>query len=1099
MATGGFENIADMLHEPNRNASGPSLDLREQPSPDSDQKHMRTERILRKIYETELVSWNQITECLYSRSSGVPRRELDFRINSLFEVTNHLLGPNQIQDDLKEAAASFLIQMFHDSFYANQNIWTTDDYREHLSSVFDKSLISNPLINTACDHCEFLLNILEESEDLNHLFSVKPNASMDEDEKSQKKKGLWSLLNYDNGAGPSSGNVSSSDEDSRVDQDNYDAAWLYTSLRESHVSDLLGLSIEDLMEMLRTNLDDSAKSNQEIGEDLLGLLGEVNVALIRDIISNRKSLVWSFKQLYEFEENAKNGPIFNYDLANLLKTRQKQPVFCQSIVVQTEEEKRLHKMLRKYQRKGKRGAANVEKQNENMEALQKAMKRPLFKEAPKPPKYPYVFDSFNDARQSAAFVSGHKMVIPVGSKREDNKRYEEMTIPAPSKPPDNVVETFKLVEIKELDQICQMGFAKMERLNQIQSIVYETAYKTNENMLVCAPTGAGKTNIAMLSILHEIKKHLNPDGSIRTDKFKIIYVAPMKALVSEMVENFGKRLKPMGVSVRELTGDMQLTRVEIFDTQMIVTTPEKWDVITRKTSGIQLLQNVKLTIIDEIHILESDRGPVLEALVARIIRNVESTQQMSRLVGLSATLPNYMDVAELLSVSNMKGLFFFDSRFRPVPLELSFVGIKALQNLQQMLDMDEVCYEKVRTMVIQGHQVMVFVHARNATYKVAKNLRNEAYSCGDGKLFPVDDPEYLQIVSKAVDKARNKMLKELIPDGFAIHHAGLLRADRNLVEQLFKDGGIKVLVCTSTLAWGVNLPAHAVVIRGTEMYDPSHGGYIDISMLDVMQIFGRAGRPQYDTEGYACIITSHEKLRHYLSMLTNQFPIESSFLKHITDNLNAEIVAETITTIDDAVEWISYTYLFIRMKRNPLVYGLSYDDIQKDPQLINHRRRLIIEASNQLHDAKMIRFDHETERLEATDLGRTASHFYIKYDTVLTFNEMITQKMTDDQLLAMICRAQEFDQLKSREDEMDELLYLQNNHCKLKVPEGIDSRVGKVNVLLQSQLSRARLDSFSLISDAMFINQVIRFEVYYLHSHDIFMDTEYRTAGAWHI
>ena len=74
-----------------------------------------------------------------------------------------------------------------------------------------------------------------------------------------------------------------------------------------------------------------------------------------------------------------------------------------------------------------------------------------------------------------------------------------------------------------------------------------------------------------------------------------------------------------------------------------------------------------------------------------------------------------------------------------------------------------------------------------------------------------------------------------------IHHAGMLRNDRTITEQMFECGVIKVLCCTATLAWGVNLPAHTVIIKGTEIYDPERGGFVDLSILDVLQIFGRAG------------------------------------------------------------------------------------------------------------------------------------------------------------------------------------------------------------------------------------------------------------------
>ena len=141
-------------------------------------------------------------------------------------------------------------------------------------------------------------------------------------------------------------------------------------------------------------------------------------------------------------------------------------------------------------------------------------------------------------------------------------------------------------------------------------------------MLVCAPTGAGKTNVALLTILHEIKKIMEELGVIRREEMKIIYVAPMKALAQEIVAKFTNTLGKLGLIVRELTGDMQLTRQEIAETQVIVTTPEKWDVITRKGGDNSLVEKVKLLILDEVHLLASDRGNVIESITARTLRQV---------------------------------------------------------------------------------------------------------------------------------------------------------------------------------------------------------------------------------------------------------------------------------------------------------------------------------------------------------------------------------------------------------------------------------------------------------------------------------------------
>lgn len=130
-------------------------------------------------------------------------------------------------------------------------------------------------------------------------------------------------------------------------------------------------------------------------------------------------------------------------------------------------------------------------------------------------------------------------------------------------------------------------------------------------------------------------------------------------------------------------------------TQIIVTTPEKWDIITRKSGDRTYTQLVRLLIIDEIHLLHDDRGPVLESVIARTIRQIENTQEMVRIVGLSATLPNYEDVATFLRVNPDKGLFFFDNSFRPVPLQQQYIGITEKKAIKRFQLMNEICYEKV--------------------------------------------------------------------------------------------------------------------------------------------------------------------------------------------------------------------------------------------------------------------------------------------------------------------------------------------------------------------------------------------------------------------
>ena len=407
----------------------------------------------------------------------------------------------------------------------------------------------------------------------------------------------------------------------------------------------------------------------------------------------------------------------------------------------------------------------------------------------------------------------------------------------------------------------------------------------------------------MLTILNEMGKNRDETtGEFNFDAFKIVYVAPMKALVQEMVGNFSKRLGVFGIVVNELTGDRQLTKQQIAETQIIVTTPEKWDVITRKSTDTSYTNLVRLIIIDEIHLLHDDRGPVIESIVARTIRRMEQTHDYVRLVGLSATLPNYRDVAKFLRVDVDKGLFHFDSSYRPCPLKQEFIGVTEKKAIKRYQITNEICYEKVLEHAGKD-QVIIFVHSRKETAKTARFLRDHALENDTITQFLRADPATREILTSEAEGVADPNLKDILPFGFAIHHAGMNRLDRTLVEELFTDGRIQVLVCTATLAWGVNLPAHVVIIKGTQIYSPEKGKWVELSPQDVLQMLGRAGRPQYDTFGEGIIITNHSELQYYLSMMNQQLPIESQFVSKLADNLNAEIVLGTIRNRDEAVQW----------------------------------------------------------------------------------------------------------------------------------------------------------------------------------------------------
>ncbi|KAG8388728.1 hypothetical protein BUALT_Bualt02G0155500 [Buddleja alternifolia] len=901
---------------------------------------------------------------------------------------------------------------------------------------------------------------------------------------------------------------------------NFDLEWLRDACDKIVRASTSQLTRDELA-MTICRILDSEKPGDEIAGDLLDLVGDSSFETVQDLIMHRKDLV----------ESIHHGLLVLKSDKSTSSTQPRMPSYATQVTVQTESERQIDKLRRKEEKKHRRGtdhAVDNELSSLNFSSLLQASgKKNLLDD----------LVGQGDGPQIAATA------LPQGTVRKHYKGYEEVTVPATPTAPMKPGE--KLIEIKELDDFAQAAFHGYKSLNRIQSRIYQTTYHTNENILVCAPTGAGKTNIAMIAILHEvctidppsrspmiyhietfeqISQHFR-DGYLHKDEFKIVYVAPMKALAAEVTSTFSHRLSPLNVTVRELTGDMQLSKNELEETQMIVTTPEKWDVITRKSSDMSLSMLVKLLIIDEVHLLNDDRGPVIEALVARTLRQVESSQSMIRIVGLSATLPNYLEVAQFLRVNSETGLFFFDSSYRPVPLEQQYIGISEHNYLARNQLMNEICYNKVVDSIRRGHQVMVFVHSRKDTGKTADKLVEMAKLHEDFDLFTnASHPQQALLKAgnffKEVLKSRNRELVQLFDNGVGIHHAGMLRADRGLTERLFSEGLLKVLVCTATLAWGVNLPAHTVVIKGTQIYDPKAGGWRDLGMLDVMQIFGRAGRPQFDKSGEGIIITSHDKLAYYLRLLTSQLPIESqvnpfvsllskipgydqiacllfkeirplsvlalltfhlfiekrmedstqfSFINSLKDNLNAEVALGTVTNVKEACAWLGYTYLFIRMKMNPLAYGIGWDEVMADPSLSLKQRALVSDAARSLDKAKMMRFDEKSGNFYCTELGRIASHFYIQYSSVETYNEMLKRHMNDSEVIDMVAHSSEFENIVLREEEQNELETLARA-CPLEIKGGPSNKHGKVSILIQLYISRGSIDSFSLISDASYVS-----------------------------
>ncbi|KAK0670172.1 putative ATP-dependent DNA helicase [Cercophora samala] len=572
-----------------------------------------------------------------------------------------------------------------------------------------------------------------------------------------------------------------------------------------------------------------------------------------------------------------------------------------------------------------------------------------------------------------------------------------------------------------------------EFLNAVQSKCFEAVYKTNDNVVVSAPTGSGKTALLELAIckLALDRGHEN---------FKIVYQAPTKALCAEKARDWEKKFGHMNLKCAELTGDTSQAEMRrVGDASVIVTTPEKWDSITRKWQDHRrLLQLVELFIIDEVHILKDVRGATLEAVVSRM----KTIGTNVRFIALSATVPNSDDIAQWLGRNHTNQHLpalreTFGEEFRPVKLQKFVYGYECNGNefiLDKLLD------SKLPSLIARHSQqkpILVFCFTRKSCESTASLLADYAAARPNEKLWPAPKGR-IPVISRE--------LQEIVKFGVAFHHAGLDVQDRGAVEQSFLKGDLGVICCTSTLAVGINLPCHTVVLKGTMGYtDDKLQEYSD---LEVMQMVGRAGRPQFDDSATAIILTKAGNKARYEKMVSGQEILESTLHLNLIEHLNSEIGLGTIHDLASAKKWLGGTFLSVRLRRNPNYYHLTGNNC--NPSQIDAKLEEICERDiKQLQEAKCVT-DNDT--FKSTYYGRAMSKYMVEFRTMKMLLQ-IPKAARMDALITILSQASEFKEFRFRPAERP--LFRELNQSPLivyPIKEAVTQTWHKISLIVQAHL-----------------------------------------------
>ncbi|NOZ58547.1 MAG: ATP-dependent DNA helicase, partial [Euryarchaeota archaeon] len=513
------------------------------------------------------------------------------------------------------------------------------------------------------------------------------------------------------------------------------------------------------------------------------------------------------------------------------------------------------------------------------------------------------------------------------------------------------------------------------------------------NFVVAVPTAGGKTLIAELLMLRSL---LERGG-------KCMYIVPLKALASEKLEEF-RRYESLGLRVGIATGDYDASDEWLAPYDIIVTTSEKADSLIRHRSP--WLEEVNLLVVDEVHLIhDPSRGPTLEVTLARLRRLCGRLL----ILALSATISNADEIARWLNAE------LVSSDWRPVELRegVCYAGEILFTDSSRRRVESSYANEALNLAldtVKEGGQSLVFVNTRRGAERfateAAPKLRRLLSTAERERLSELAE-RVLHVLAEPTRICRR--LSKAITGGAAFHHAGLAPEQRSLVERAFRENLLKVLSATPTLAAGVNLPARRVVIRDYRRYDSSLG-YMEIPVMEVKQMAGRAGRPRYDSYGEAILIARSEEerdflLERYLLAEPERVYSKLAALPALRTHVLASVATGDAGSFEELQQFFSNTF-----------YGYQQEAYTLESSLLSVLDFLEREGFLEV----------EGERLAATPFGKRVSELYIDPLSAVTLRRALERadavETTPLSYLHAISRCSELSTLYLRKGEYEEYL-----------------------------------------------------------------------------
>lgn len=453
----------------------------------------------------------------------------------------------------------------------------------------------------------------------------------------------------------------------------------------------------------------------------------------------------------------------------------------------------------------------------------------------------------------------------------------------------------------DIRTIIKDSYPYIEEFNPAQKSVIESGYlEDDDNYIISIPTASGKT---VLGVMAALKTILNGGKSV--------YAVPLLSIQNEKVKEF-KKFEEHGISVGKHPSSSDLS-VMVF---------ESFDAITR--FSWDTLRDVDTLIIDEFHMIgEYSRGPTLESAITR----AKIINPNIRIIALSATVRNMGEIEEWLEGKSV------EHDYRPVPLNKEVLDTDMFGTKNK----NDVIVKIIEKAMADDSQALSFVSTRRFTESLANYVAEKISK----KLTDDQKVKFSEVSEKLLEVPKKKgslptstceKLAESAKSGVVFHHAGIFNEQKEIIEDEFREGNILMITATPSLMYGVNLPSKSVIIRDYTRW--TSDGPSNIPVFDYEQMSGRAGRPQYDKEGFSYLIAKSMDEAYDLKDRYVDGEVELTISKLI-DNKDAifkQIIAQIASglsrNIDELVEFFQKTLYGFQMRNNPNMNVFAEDSIK---------------------------------------------------------------------------------------------------------------------------------------------------------------------------